>query len=85
MYFILYSLYRSYWNLRVNKLFKYFSSKGVIHDFAGSFYVSFDDFAFGEPYKYVQLNPSDEEKAKWDSMLYMSDCRFNNEEHNLFT
>ena len=30
-------------------------SKGVIHDFAGPYYVSLDDFAFGETHKYVVL------------------------------
>jgi transmembrane protein 222 len=28
-------------------------SEGVIHDFAGPYYVSLDDFAFGETHKYV--------------------------------
>ena len=28
-------------------------SKGVIHDFAGPYYISVDDFAFGETHKYV--------------------------------
>ncbi len=27
------------------------TSEGIIHDFAGSYYVSVDDFTFGEPYK----------------------------------
>ena len=30
-------------------------SKGVIHDFAGPYYVSIDDLAFGETHKYVTL------------------------------
>jgi len=29
------------------------TSNGVIHDFAGPYYVSIDDFAFGQCYKYV--------------------------------
>jgi len=28
------------------------TAEGVIHDFAGSYYVSVDDFAFGNPHKY---------------------------------
>ena len=31
-------------------------SKGVIHDFAGPYYVSIDDLAFGEAHKYVVLD-----------------------------
>ena len=34
------------------------TSSGVIRDFAGSFYVSEDDMAFGKPTKYVQLDAS---------------------------
>lgn len=45
------------------------TSTGVIRDFAGPYYVSEDDMAFGRPTKYWQLNYS---KAKggpqgWDS------------------
>ena len=29
---------------------------GIIHDFAGPYYISVDDFAFGKTLKYVQLN-----------------------------
>ena len=31
-------------------------SQGAIHDFAGSYYVSYDQFAFGETHKYVKLD-----------------------------
>jgi hypothetical protein len=61
------------------------SSKGVIHDFAGSEYVSIDDMAFGEPHKYVYLNPSEEEKKKWDYCVNASDKKFSKEDHNIFT
>jgi hypothetical protein len=33
-------------------------SKGIIHDFAGPYYISHDDFAFGRPTRYIQLNPN---------------------------
>ena len=31
-------------------------SEGAIHDFAGSFAIGVDDFAFGRPYKFLRLN-----------------------------
>ena len=31
-------------------------SKGIIHDFAGPYAISIDDFTFGKTYKYVKLN-----------------------------
>ena len=31
-------------------------SDGVIHDFAGPYFISYDDFAFGETMKYVTLD-----------------------------
>lgn len=30
-------------------------SRGILHDFAGPYYVSIDDLAFGETHKYVTL------------------------------
>ena len=29
---------------------------GIIHDFAGPYFVSEDDFAFGDTHKYVKLD-----------------------------
>lgn len=34
------------------------TSKGVIRDFAGPYFVSEDDFAFGRPTKYWKLDPN---------------------------
>ena len=34
------------------------TSDGVIHDFAGPYYISIDDFAFGSTLKYLQLEIS---------------------------
>jgi hypothetical protein len=34
------------------------SSAGVTYDFAGPYFVSEDDFAFGEPLRYLQLDPA---------------------------
>ncbi len=33
------------------------TSQGIIHDFAGSYFISVDDFAFGSPHKYSFAEP----------------------------
>ena len=60
------------------------SSNGIIHDFAGSYFVSVDDFAFGKVTKYVQLNLNEIEKINWDKAIDKGDERYNMETHNLF-
>ena len=42
------------------------SSSGVIHDFAGSFFISVDNFSFGIPTKYYQLDLNEQEKYEFD-------------------
>ena len=59
------------------------NSNGIIHDFAGSFFVGVDDFAFGKPTKYIKLKPSEKEKYEWDRAVEKGDNKFNMEEHNL--
>jgi hypothetical protein len=59
------------------------TSSGVIHDFAGSFFVSVDNFAFGKPTKYVQLDLSEQEKYEFDRAVEKGDNKYNMEEHNL--
>lgn len=54
-----------------------------MHEFAGSYYISIDNPAFGEPYKYVQLELSLKEADSWDESLSNCDNRFFNEEHNI--
>ena len=61
------------------------SAEGIIHDFGGSYFVGVDNMSFGNPYKYVLLNPSPEERKNWNRAIEKGDQRFNNEEHNLFT
>ena len=60
------------------------TSSGIIHDFAGSFFVSVDDFAFGKPTKYVQLKLTEQEKYNWDRAIEKGDNKYNMEEHNIF-
>ena len=60
------------------------TSSGIIHDFAASFFVSVDDFAFGRPTKYVKLELTEQEKYNWDRAIEKGDNKFNMEEHNIF-
>ena len=59
------------------------NSRGIIHDFAGSFFVSVDNFSFGKPTKYLQLYPNEKEKYDWDRAVEKGDNKFNMEEHNI--
>jgi len=61
------------------------NSEGIIHDFAGSFFVSIDDFAFGKPTKYLKLDLNERERYEFDRGVEKADNKFNMEEHNLFT
>ena len=51
------------------------NSDGVIHDFAGPYFVSVDEMAFGNPTKYVTLELSQKEFAEYDkAVLYGKKC-----------
>ena len=39
---------------------------GIIYDFAGPYYISKDDFAFGETHKYVALDIDSSQLSKFD-------------------
>ena len=59
------------------------NSNGIIHDFASSFFVSVDDFAFGKPTKYIELELTEQEKYDWDRAILKGDNKYNMEVHNL--
>jgi len=59
------------------------TSSGIIHDFAGSYFISVDDFAFGNPTKYYQLDLNDQEKYEFDRAVEKADNKFSMEQHNL--
>ena len=59
------------------------TSSGIIHDFAGSYFISVDDFAFGKPTKYYQLDLNDQEKYEFDRAVEKADNKFSMEQHNL--
>lgn len=48
------------------------TSTGVIRDFAGPYYVSTDDMAFGKPTKYWQLKPANARGGieGWDRAVF---------------
>ena len=50
----------------------------MIRDFAGPYYVSEDDMAFGTPTRYLQLNPMRVQRGDWDRAVSINDihcCR----------
>ena len=52
------------------------SSKGIIHDFSGHYVVRQNNFAFGAPLKYYQLELNEEQKEKWDEVIEESNKKF---------
>ena len=60
------------------------TSSGIIHDFASSFFVSVDDFAFGKHTKYIKLELTEQEKYNWDRAIEKGDNKYNMQEHNIF-
>ena len=61
------------------------TSKGIIHDFPGSYTIGKGDFAFGEPTKFMQLFLSNDEKKLYDFAIEKGDKKFIGEEHKLFS
>ena len=54
------------------------TSKGIIHDFAGPYYVSIDGMAFGNPTKYVLLDLDSREYDEYDSAIEGGTYDYNN-------
>ncbi|KAK3736544.1 hypothetical protein RRG08_051536 [Elysia crispata] len=61
------------------------TTQGIIRDFAGPYYVSEDDMAFGNPVKYWQLDPSKAQNGKdsWDKAVHMASEEYKHRMHNL--
>ena len=57
-------------------------STGVIRDFAGPYYVSEDDMAFGKPTRYLKLDPSKIE-GNWDRAIYEASEEYKTRTHKL--
>nr|XP_039263256.1 transmembrane protein 222-like [Styela clava] len=58
-------------------------TSGVIRDFAGPYYVSEDDMAFGQPTKYWQLSLSKVKKIPWDQAVTEASDEYKKRMHNL--
>ena len=58
-------------------------SKGVIHDFAGPYYISIDDLAFGETHKYVVLDLDGVSEEAYDEAIAKADKIYKKRMHNI--
>jgi len=60
-------------------------SSGVIRDFAGPYYVSEDDMAFGRPTKFWPLNPARASSLQnsWDIAISSASEEYKHRMHNL--
>lgn len=65
-------------------------SQGVIHDFAGPYYIGHDDMAFGKPTRYLTLDPSKMGSAStavlsdaWDASIDVGNGVYCKRMHNL--
>lgn len=61
-------------------------SSGIIRDFAGSYYVSEDNFGFGKPTRYIILNPKKANQGSfgWDEAVSKASVVYGTRMHNLF-
>ncbi|XP_065842427.1 transmembrane protein 222-like [Oscarella lobularis] len=59
------------------------TSAGVIRDFAGPYYVSEDDMAFGSPTKYWRMNPKLLRESEWDDAVHQASEDYKHQMHNL--
>eukprot|EP00095_Tigriopus_kingsejongensis_P003754 maker-scaffold911_size81771-snap-gene-0.25 protein:Tk03754 transcript:maker-scaffold911_size81771-snap-gene-0.25-mRNA-1 annotation:"predicted protein" len=62
------------------------TSSGVIRDFAGPYFVSEDNMAFGHPTRYWSLNPSRVQGGAqaWDEGVSQASTIYGSRMHNLF-
>ena len=60
------------------------NSEGVIHDFAASCYISIDEFSFGKPTKYLQLDLNDKERYEYDKAIQNGYNKYILEKYNIF-
>eukprot|EP00096_Caligus_rogercresseyi_P007991 TRINITY_DN2620_c0_g1_i1.p1 TRINITY_DN2620_c0_g1~~TRINITY_DN2620_c0_g1_i1.p1 ORF type:complete len:169 (-),score=26.25 TRINITY_DN2620_c0_g1_i1:159-665(-) len=62
------------------------TSSGIIRDFAGPYYVSEDDMAFGNPTKYWKLDSESivGGHSSWDSSVARASEVYSHRMHNLF-
>nr|BAN21004.1 unkown protein [Riptortus pedestris] len=59
------------------------TSGGIIRDFAGPYYVSEDNMAFGNPTRYAKLDPGLVEGVDWDTAIADAAGLYKTRMHNL--
>ena len=59
------------------------TTEGIIHDFAGPYYISVDDFAFGSTIKYLQLDISPSEFKRYNDSIEGADKVYCKRNHNI--
>lgn len=57
------------------------NSKGIIYDFQGSYSIGEDHFAFGNPTRYLQLDPSKAYDKPYDDGIIAGSEIFRHKEH----
>ena len=58
-------------------------STGVIRDFAGPYYVSEDNLAFGRTTRYYQLEPQHVKAMGWDRAVHEASEEYKKRMHNI--
>ena len=59
------------------------TSDGIIHDFAGPYFISIDDFSFGSTVKYLKLEVTEAELAKFNESIVQADRTYRKRMHNI--
>ncbi|XP_071499840.1 transmembrane protein 222-like [Diadema antillarum] len=59
------------------------TSNGIIRDFAGPYYVSEDDMAFGRPTRYWVLDAGDAKPGSWDMSVHEASEEYKTRMHHL--
>lgn len=58
-------------------------SEGIIHDFGGSYYIAVDNFTFGRPTKFLELDPRKIQARDWNDAIQVSANKFCQQQHNI--
>ena len=59
------------------------TSEGVIHDFAGPYTIGTEQMAFGNPTRYIQLDPTKCRKMDWDAGVEEGNRIYRKRMHNI--
>ncbi|KAG3228000.1 hypothetical protein PC129_g1463 [Phytophthora cactorum] len=59
-------------------------SKGIIHDFEGTNAIGRDNFLFGIPTRYVQLDVAPDQVTRWDEAVAKGSTTYSTRTYNFF-